>query len=104
MRETSSLTSDIWHLTSSFWRNYADTLARPALRRANLVEKARFYFDCNHHARTGHWGEHGHFQSGQHGDVATAASVGAGADRRSHSVGKGRQHRGFLLSALQRFP
>src|SRR5262249_15629610 len=40
-----------------------------ALRRTNLIEKARFYFDCNHHARTGHRGEHGHFQSGQHGDV-----------------------------------
>src|SRR5215470_18010692 len=40
-------------------------VARPALRRANVVEKSRLHDDCRHHAGAGHRREHGDFQRGQ---------------------------------------
>src|SRR5262245_21515551 len=49
----------------SLWRIYANTLARPALRRANVVEEPRVHFDCSAHAQFGHCREHGHLQCGK---------------------------------------
>src|SRR5262245_29591725 len=36
--------------TVSIWRNYADTLARPALRRANVVEESWLHISCRAYA------------------------------------------------------
>src|SRR5262245_3130839 len=46
-------------------RNDANTLARPALRRANVVEESGLQFDCHSHARSGHRREHGDLQRRQ---------------------------------------
>src|SRR5262245_4358201 len=70
------LTSDIWHLTSSSWRNYADPVAGPALRRANVAEKARLHIDRHAHTRPGHRREHGDLQHHQTDFTASAALPG----------------------------
>src|SRR5262245_4244932 len=57
----------------SLWRNYADTVARPALRRANVVEETRLYIDWRHHARAGHWREYDDLQCRQRRAVAAIA-------------------------------
>src|SRR5262249_30713104 len=73
MRETSSLTSDIWHLTSSSWRNYANTLARPALRRANVTQESRLHVDRRRYAQPGHRREHCDLQCASRRVAQTAA-------------------------------
>src|SRR5262245_39564958 len=73
MRETSSLASDVWHLPSSSWRNYANTVARPALRRAHVVEEAWLHGACGDYAGARDRREHGDFQRGQRHAVASAA-------------------------------
>src|ERR1051326_97406 len=41
------------------------SLARPALRRANARQETQLHLDCRHHAQLRHWREHRHFQRGQ---------------------------------------
>src|SRR5262249_31807484 len=38
------------------------SLARPALRRANIVEEAGIHIDCRARRRAGHWRRHDHLQ------------------------------------------
>src|SRR5262245_28440228 len=52
-----TLTSDI-----SIWRNYANTLARPALWSANDVEEAGIHIDCRSRHRAGHRRRHDYLQ------------------------------------------
>src|SRR6266542_4346977 len=81
----SSLTSDIWYLTSSSWRNYADTVARPALRRANVDEETRFHADCRDDAQPGHRREHGDLQRRPRGAAQAVALRGTGST--GHDLG-----------------
>src|SRR5262245_3728653 len=57
-------------------RRLGDNLARPALRRANVIEAARLHFDGHTHTWPGDWREYGDLQCGQY--LATAS-----ADRRA---------------------
>src|SRR5262245_64155494 len=61
------------------WRKYANYLARPALRRANVVEKPRFYGDRGRHACDWDRVEHGSFQRCQFDSAAPAPLSRAGA-------------------------
>src|SRR5581483_7896028 len=63
----------------TFWRDDANTLARPALRRANVAENAGFHFDCVVHARVGHRRQHSHLQRRQRRVAQAAAISRAGA-------------------------
>src|SRR5262245_43550249 len=47
--------------------NHEHSLARPALRGADVAEEAWLYFDRYYHARVGDRGERGHFQRRQRG-------------------------------------
>src|SRR5262245_21822738 len=78
--ETTRLTC-YWHLTSdiSSWRNYAYTLARPAVRFANVDEKSRLHADRRAHAGPRHRREHGRVQRGLCDASAPAAFQGSGA-------------------------
>src|SRR5882672_672049 len=60
---------------------YANTLARSALRRANVDKETRLYVNRGHHAGAGHRREHGDLYGGQRHAAAPAAL------RRSRSVG-----------------
>src|SRR5215510_13708606 len=60
---------------------YANTLARPALRRANAFEATRFHNHRRPHAQRGNWREHGDLQPDQH-RALTAAAV-----RRARAAG-----------------
>src|SRR5215510_1956781 len=55
-------------------RNYANTLARPALRRANVTQATRLHDNCRHHAGAGDWREHGDLQHRQR-TVAESTAV-----------------------------
>src|SRR5882672_6014095 len=61
------------------WRNYANTVARPALRRANVVEEPQLHAGCCSHARAGHRSEHGDFQRRQRRAAEPAALCEAGS-------------------------
>src|SRR5262245_14486810 len=52
-------------------RIHANTIARPALRRANVVEETRLYIDCGSHAQPGHRREHGDLQRRPRGAAQT---------------------------------
>src|SRR5215510_8910116 len=54
-------------------RNYANTLARPALRRANVTQATRLHDNCRHHAGARHRREHGDLQHRQRTVVESAA-------------------------------
>src|SRR5262249_1181184 len=54
-------------------------VTRLTLRRANVSEESRFYFDCCTHARVRHWREHGAFQHRQHSAASSAAVPPAGS-------------------------
>src|SRR6266511_272057 len=56
------LSTDISHLTSTSWWNYANTLARSALRRENIVEETRLHFDRRARHRAGHRRRHDDLQ------------------------------------------
>src|SRR5262245_5416699 len=43
-------------------RSYAEPMARPALRRANVIEGAQLHFNCCDHPCAGRWREHGDLQ------------------------------------------
>src|SRR5262249_14994224 len=62
-----------------FWRYYANTLARPALRRADVGKETRFHFDRRHHAGAGHRREYGGFHRRQRSAAAAIAVSRAGA-------------------------
>src|SRR5262249_636152 len=47
------------------WRNYADTLARPALRRANIIEKSGLHGGGGIHSRARDRREYRDFQCGE---------------------------------------
>src|SRR5436190_20796746 len=72
----------------SKWRDYANTLARPALRRAHIVEETRLHFDCRVDVGAGDWREYGDLQCRQCCLVAALAL-------RGYTIGGG----GFLQSA-----
>src|SRR5215475_9264695 len=65
--------------SSIFWRNDADTLARPALWRANVMEEAGLHVDCSADAGVGYRREYGDFHACQCGPFAAASGGGAGA-------------------------
>src|SRR6266542_4501045 len=81
--------TDIWHLTSDIysWGNYANTVTRPALRRANVVEEARLHCCSRYHARPGHRREHHDVQRHQRIVVAAHAVQRTGAARASGGEG-----------------
>src|SRR5262245_6053510 len=59
--------------------NNANTLARPALQRANADEETRIHTDRHHYAQLGHRREHSDLQRGECGAAASAALPGIGA-------------------------
>src|SRR5215475_4557112 len=65
--------------SSIFWRNDADTLARSALWRANVMEEARLHSGFSFDAGVGHRRQYGDFHARQCGPFATASGGGAGA-------------------------
>src|SRR5262249_32069753 len=60
---------------------YANTLARLALRRANIVGVTQLHFNCGHDAQSGHRREHGDFQRRQWRVVEIGAVSRAGTHR-----------------------
>jgi len=58
-------------------------MARPPLRRANVIEETRFRLDCLDHAGARHWSEHCDFQRRQRGAAAAASIRRAGASGRA---------------------
>src|SRR5262249_39259817 len=103
MRESSSPTSDIWHLASSSLRNYANTLARPALRRANVIEEPWLHGNRGHHARVWYRREHGHLQRRQRRAAQAAslcesgsAGICRGGIEKARSKGRGAFKRKFF--------
>src|SRR5262245_42929344 len=93
------------------WRKYANYLARPALRRANVVEKPRFYGDRGRHADDWDWIEHGSFQRCQFDSAAPASlsrtgAVGAGVGdlagcRCANGRGVSEQYAGLARAGAQ---
>src|SRR5262245_29682310 len=73
-------------------RAYANTAARPALRRANVVEETRLHVGCCDHAGARHRREHGDLQRGQRRAVAFFAvrwSRPSGLSERASSAVRG---------------
>src|SRR5262249_30361263 len=60
-------------LRVTLWRNYAETLARLAIRRAYDVKGTRLHVDCGSHTQPGHRREHGDLQHRQRAVVESAA-------------------------------
>src|SRR5215475_2396174 len=58
--------------------SYANTITRPALRRANVAQEAWLYVNRGHHAQPGDWRERGDLYRGQWSAVAPAALRRAG--------------------------
>src|SRR5215468_3408863 len=93
----SSLTSDI-----SSWRDYANTMARHALRRANVAQTTWLHVDRPVDNISRRRGEHGHLQRHQCGAAAPVAVPRirtAGAIQRAQSA-DGRDV--YLLAELYR--
>src|SRR5262249_22041040 len=61
-------TSDLY-----FWRNYANTTSRSALRRANVVKASWVHADRRSHAGARHRREHSDLQCGQRCVAQTVA-------------------------------
>src|SRR5215813_3134588 len=60
------------------WGNYANHMAKPALRRTNVDEEPRLHVDCRRHPQLGHWREHGDFQRDQRALAAALRFSGPG--------------------------
>src|SRR5262249_59990367 len=63
----------------SLWRRYANTLARSALRRANVGEETGLHIDRRDHAGSRDWREHGDLQRGLCAAITSAALPGTRA-------------------------
>src|SRR5262245_35148618 len=57
---------------STRW-NYANIMARPALRRANVGEKSRLHLDCRLHAGAWHRRQHSDLQFGEPHSIRAVA-------------------------------
>src|SRR5262250_2531659 len=81
------------------WRNYANTLARPALRRANIVEETWLHIDCCFDAGAWHRREHIDLPVVERGAAAHAACTEPGGARRGADCAAARPFGEFQWAA-----